>query len=245
MTEPRVVVVTGGAGGIGSAIVERFLRNGDLVIAADRAEEPLQRLREQLADPDRLRTAVADVTSRSEVERIADVGRDAGGVDVLVNCAGYFPSQPFETMTEEDLRTVIDANLTSLFFVTQAVLPLIKGRPHGRIINMGSGSFFSGTPNYTHYTAAKGGLLGFTRSLAREVGQYGITVNAISPGVTITPPVLETYRPETIVSQVGRRAIQRDQLPADLVEPVLFLASEGAGFITGHTLVVDGGIAMI
>jgi len=100
---------------------------------------------------------------------------------VLNNCAGYFPMVPFEKMTAQDWQRVIDINLTGTFLVTQAVLPLMKDRGWGRIVNFRSGSVFDGTPGHAHYVAAKAGVVGFSRSLAREVGDYGITVNVVTP----------------------------------------------------------------
>lgn len=151
---------------------------------------------------------------------------------MLINCAGYFPFLPFEEITAETWRKIIDVNLTGHFLMTRAILPLMKDRGWGRVINFGSGSVFDGTVNQAHYVTAKAGMVGFTRTVARELGRYGITVNIITPG-SFPAEILEAQR-------VGR-AIQRDEEPEDLVGPVFFLASPDADFVSGQTLNVDGG----
>lgn len=134
--------------------------------------------------------------------------------------------------------------LTGYYLVTHALLPLMKSRSWGRIINFGSASMFSGVAGQVHYVSAKAGLVGFTRSLAHEVGTDGITVNLITPGLTMTPAVTKNFDPELIASQRAGRALGRDQHVDDLVGPVYFLASPDSDFITGQTLNVDGGLSM-
>jgi len=164
---------------------------------------------------------------------------------VLINCAGYFPTQSFEAMSLADWNKVVGINLTGVFLVVKAVLPLMKGRGWGRIVNIGSGSMFEGNAEQTHYVAAKAGVLGFTRSLARVVGSEGITVNVVAPGLTLTPAVAKLMPPELIEAQVKARSIQRNETGEDLVGTVFFLASPDADFMTGQTLNVDGGKHML
>jgi NAD(P)-dependent dehydrogenase (short-subunit alcohol dehydrogenase family) len=238
----RVVLITGAAGGVGSVLVERFLANDDTVIATDRNDDALEDLRGRLAVDAKLITAAADISSEADTKALAESAHEqAGSVEVLINCAGFFPILPFEEISVSDWRRVIDINLTGSFLMTRAFLPLMKGRGWGRIINFGSGSVFDGTRNQTHYVAAKAGMVGFTRSLAREVGGYGITVNVITPGLTVTKAVRDHFPPALLEAQRQSRALQRDEEPEDLVGPVFFLASPDAGFITGQTLNVDGG----
>ena len=242
MDTKRVVVITGAAGGIGVPLVERFLGNGDRVIATDTSEDALTQLTSQSERHTELHTLVADVSSEADTLAVADFAREHGGtVEVLINCAGFFPILPFEEISVQDWQRVIDINLTGSFLMTRALLPLMKDRGWGRIVNFGSASVFDGTRNQTHYVAAKAGIIGFTRSLAREVGGYGITANVITPGLTLTQAVKDHFPPAVLAAQRAARSLQRDETPDDLIGPVFFLASPDAGFITGQTLNVDGG----
>jgi NAD(P)-dependent dehydrogenase (short-subunit alcohol dehydrogenase family) len=242
MQTGRVVAITGAGGGIGALLVERFLRNGDTVLGTDSSDTALQRLREAIGDDAALITEAADITSEEDCARLAQILRDGPGhLDVIVNCAGFFPITPFEEIGAADWRKIIDINLTGSFLVVQALLPLMKERGWGRIVNFGSGSVFDGTKGQTHYVAAKAGVVGFSRSLAREVGAYGITVNVVTPGLTVTKAVRDSFPAAILEAQRKARALARDEEPEDLVGPVFFLASDDAGFISGQTLNVDGG----
>jgi NAD(P)-dependent dehydrogenase (short-subunit alcohol dehydrogenase family) len=241
MTDGRTILITGAAGGIGALVADRFLAEGDTVFATDSSTTALDRL-VATRDTDRLITAHADITSEADLEALAHLVRDrAGSLDVLVNAAGYFPFVAFEDMTVEQWRQVIDINLTGTFLITRALLPLMREGGRGRIINFGSGSVFDGTARQSHYVAAKAGVVGFSRSLARELGGYGITVNVVTPGLTVTPAVRDSFPSEVLDAQRKGRALQRDEEPQDLVGVVAFLASQDAAFISGQTLNVDGG----
>lgn len=244
-TNVRVVLVTGAAGGIGTLLVERFLANGDTVIATDTDQDVLDSWHGQRPEGADLLTAAGDISAEADCDALAEIVRErAGRLDVLVNCAGYFPIVGFEEMTSTQWRAVIDVNLTGTFLMTHAMLPLLKEARSGRIINFSSASVFPGVPGQSHYVAAKAGVIGLTRSLAREVGKYGITVNAVLPGLTVTPAVRDHFPPDLLQSQRDRRALPRDEFPEDLVGPVFFLASDDSGFITGQALNVDGGLYM-
>ncbi len=241
-TTGRIVVITGAAGGIGSRLVDRFLANGDRVVASDALPEALAQWRSGYPDDAELVTAAADVASEEDCRSVATIARERfGRVDVLVNCAGYFPFTPFEEMTADGWRRILDVNLTGPFLMTQAVLPLMRDQGWGRVVNFGSGSVYDGTRGQAHYVSAKAGLVGFTRTAARELGRYGITVNLVTPGLTVTKAVRDSFPQEILEAQRLGRALQRDQEPEDLVGPVLFLASPDADFVTGQTLNVDGG----
>ncbi len=245
MQTERIVLITGAGGGVGSALAARFLANGDSVLATDAVAKGLERLAAE-QDTDRLVTAVADISSAEEVAQLAELCRERfGRLDVLINCAGFFPFLTFEEMELADWQKVIDINLTGSFLTTHALLPLMKDGGWGRVVNFSSGSVLDGTRGQLHYVAAKAGIIGFSRSLAREVGEYGITVNAITPGLTVTPAVAEHFPPELLEAQIKGRAIARAETAEDLVGPVFFLASPDADFVSGQTLNVDGGNFMV
>jgi 3-oxoacyl-[acyl-carrier protein] reductase len=244
MRTDRTVVITGAAGGMGQPFVRRFLDNGDTVIATDTGEEALGTLADAMAS-DRLFAKTADITSEADDKALGEFAHEkTGRVDVLVNVAGFFPVQPFLEMGAGDWRKIIDINLTGTALMCRFMLPLMTGRGWGRIVNIGSASVNEGVAGQTHYVSAKAGVIGLTRSLAREFGGEGITVNLIAPGVTITPVAIKALPKDVQAAQVAKRAIQREEKPEDLVGAAFFFASPDADFITGQTLVVDGGLHM-
>ena len=242
MNTDRIVLVTGAAGGMGALIVKRFLANGDTVIAIDKSDEALSKMDKN----PKLHIHSADISNEASCAALANFAKEkAGRVDVLINCAGFFPTQDFDEMELADWNKIIGINLTGVFLMVKAMLPLMRGRGWGRIINFGSGSIFSGVASQVHYVAAKSGVLGMTRSLARVVGKDGITVNLIAPGLTVTPAVANSMPPEMIKAQIAARAIQRDEVGDDLIGTTFFLASPDADFMSGQTLNVDGGAHML
>ena len=249
MTTARNVVITGAAGGISSEITNRFLQNGDTVLASDLYQETLDEWRTRWdsdgANPS-LHTFPADVSDEASLADLAEAARERlGTVDVLINAAGHFPQTPFEKISGEEWRRVVEVNLSGTFYTVQALLPLIKQSERGRIINIGSGGMFFGVPMQAHYIASKAGVMGLTRVLARELGNdYPITVNLVTPGLVVTPAAAAVLPEPLLAMQRNMRSFHRDEVPDDVVGSVFFLASDDAAFITGQTLNVDGGLTM-
>ena len=240
MRQDRTVVITGATGGIGSALVDRFIGNGDTVVGVDLNAEHLDALRAARGDDPRLVTAVADISDEDACLRVADKAR--GRVDVLINCAGYFPTKAFDEMTAAEWRRVIDINLTGTFLMSKAMLPLMKSNGWGRIVNIGSATFFRGSPNQAHYVASKGGVIGLSRCMATELAAFGITVNVVTPGLTVTDAVQRDFPAALIDKTREDRPIKRDMHAGDIIGAIFFLTSPDAEFITGQIVNVDGGM---
>ena len=165
-----------------------------------------------------------------------------GRIDVLVNNAAIYVSiqrRPFHEISAEEWDRVTAVNIKGVFLCAKAVFPHMRDQGGGRIINISSNTVMAGTPNFLHYVASKSALIGMTRSMSRELGAYGISVNAIAPGLVEHEG--QTLPPELSASRVSARSIQRRQTPEDLTGAVLYLAASDSDFITGQTLVVDGG----
>jgi NAD(P)-dependent dehydrogenase (short-subunit alcohol dehydrogenase family) len=249
-TEPKVIIVTGGASGIGYTFAQNLAYAGHKVVIADLngAAEAASRLRAQGL----LSIGVeADVASESGTAAMVNMAcNEFDGVDVLVNNAGIYTTlkkKPFDQITSEEWRRVMDVNVLGPFNCAKAVVPHMRQRGGGRIINIASTAPIKGSPNMVHYVASKGAVIAFTRSLARELGIDGITVNAIAPGFTLSEGVLRNGMHDSVKDSARKaeRSIKRDQVPQDLVGALVFLISDGAGFITGQTIAVEGGAVFL
>ena len=248
--EGRSAIVTGGAMGIGKAIATRLAQDGAAVAIAD-----LQKYDQAAAEIARASGArtlglEVDVSSESDVARMAaETAKAFGRIDILVNNAAIFSSlklRPFEDIPVEEFRRVMEVNIMGVWLCSRACVPHMRRGAYGRIVNLASGAPLKGVPNFLHYISSKGAVIAMTRGLAREVGKDGITVNALAPGFTLSENVAkdEHHRRVGEITK-ATRAIARDETPEDLVGTVSFLASDDAAFITGQTLVVDGGSAMV
>ena len=246
----KVVLVTGGNTGIGEAIAQRFVEQGAAVaVGGSRHPEQAVRVAEVLrAVGGRAIAVSADLTRGAEAERmVRETTEQLGPVDVLVNCAGGWGARKLVVETDEDdWDHILAINLKSAFLCSKAALPAMIERRWGRIVNISSEA--GRTPvalTAAHYAASKAGLLGFTRHLAREVAEHGITVNATAPGTTWSPRVRGHMTPEREASFVALTPVGRIAEPDEQAGIVVFLASDEAAYITGATIDVNGGKVML
>ena len=246
----KVAIITGGASGIGRALATRLARDGAAVVIADlrNAEEGAAEIARETGA--RTLGLTVDVAVEGDVARMAgETVKAYGHIDILVNNAALFSTlepRPFEKIDAAEWRKVMEVNTLGVFLSCRACVPHMRKAGGGRIINLASGAPLKGVPLLLHYVSSKGAVIAFTRALAREVGKDGITVNALAPGFTLSEGILKSAA-HVKHGEPSRasRAIMRDERPDDLVGAVSFLASDDAAFITGQTLVVDGGSAMI
>jgi NAD(P)-dependent dehydrogenase (short-subunit alcohol dehydrogenase family) len=240
----KVCIVTGGGLGIGRAYCLGLAREGARVVVADIAD-PQPVVKEIEARGGQALGVGCDVSKEDDTLRLATRSIDRWGrIDVLVNNAaiyGVIKRRPFMEIPVEEWDRVMAVNLRGLFLCARAVFPTMKAQGKGKIINISSSTFFKGVPNYIHYTTSKGGVVGFTRSLARELGDFGIRVNAVAPGFTLSGENEKNQTEEAKQANIAMRMLKRAQVPDDLVGTIVFLASDDSDFMTGQTIAVDGG----
>jgi 3-oxoacyl-[acyl-carrier protein] reductase len=244
----KVTIITGAAHGIGKAYARRFAEEGAHVVIADIDAHGGEATAKAIIDRGGSAWArTTDVRNFPDVQELMhETVKQYGRIDVLLNNAAIYVTQKLWKGAVEDLALdewdrVIEVNLKGVFLCSKAVIPVMKQQRNGKIINIASGTFFSGSGNMPHYTTAKGGVVALTRVMARQLGEWGINVNCMTPGSTMSE---ESASDEVVKRREGsmdKRAFRRIEIPADIVGTALFLASNDSDFVTGQLLVVEGG----
>ncbi len=248
--EGKVAIVTGGAAGIGQAYVEGFAKEGARLVVADIDARGARALVKKLtAAGNEAISTTTDVSVQSDTESMVKQALTKfGRIDILVNNAAMFSRNPAVRaptweLSLEEWEKLMKVNLTGVFLCCKAVLPHMIKQKKGKIINIASSLAFQGAAEFSHYSASKGGVLTFTRALAREVGAYNINVNSLCPGFTLSMPP-ETLNEARRKTEIPLRILKRPEYPQDLVGAAIFLASAESDFMTAQALVVDGGVVM-
>ncbi len=242
--EGKVAIVTGGARGIGRQYCRGLAAEGARVIVADILDEQAQATAKEVGG-----TAVkVDISHEASVQAMVARSLElVDRVDILINNAAIvdvFPRKPFDTISVEEWDRVMAVNLRGTWLCCKALAPVFRRQRSGAIVNISSGTVLSGSPGIMHYVASKAAVIGITRCLARELGDYGVRVNAVTPGLTSSEVVVEAVGQEEIRQRAASRIFQREEQPQDLVGAVLFLCSDDSAFVTGQIINVDGGANM-
>ncbi len=243
----RVAVVTGGGGGLGADICHALAAAGAAVAVAGRTQESIDAVRDEvIAAGGTAISVLGDVSRKESIEATAAaVCGELGGIDILVNNAAIYPRRAWTEITEQEWDEVLATNLKGYFLCARACYPSMAERGRGRIINLTSVTFFIGMAMLLDYVSSKGGIIGFTRALGRELGPEGITVNAISPGAFPTDAEKIHPNPEQYNDWIlDQQSLKRRGTPEDIGNLAVFLASDASSFITGQTIEIDGGWAM-
>ena len=243
----NVAIITGAGQGIGRAFARAFASEGAIAVIAERNGVAARAVAAEItASGSQALALETDVASPESIaQMVSAVETRFGRIDVLINNAGIFSTiklRPFTEIPLDEWDEVMRVNVTGPFLMTRAVAPHMETRKFGRIINIASAAVTMGRPGYLHYIASKAALIGMSRSLARELGPYGITVNSILPGATDTEIERATVTPAQKLAMIAMRCVSREETPDDLVGTALFLASAESAFLTGQSITVDGGL---
>lgn len=247
----KVIIVTGSAQGLGREYAIRLAQEGAAIVVADLDSDKARQVAEAIKETKgKAESVKVDVTDQESTARmVVNTVRSFGRVDVLVNNAAFYyglKKKPFTEIATEEWDKMMNVNLKGCWLCSKAVFPEMKKQGKGKIINITSSSFFTGVPYMAHYVASKGGVIGFTRALSRELGQYNITVNALAPGYTVTEASMNINPDESFnEKRVMERSLRREEHPKDVAGTLAFLASDYSDFITGQTILVDGGVSHI
>ena len=234
----RVAIVTGAARGIGRAVAEKLHADGAQVAVADVNGDGAAAVASEI---DGLAIEM-DISREEDAARMAQETLDRfGKIDVLVNAGAIVPFVSWDEVDYAYWRKIISVDLDGAYLVSRAVEPSMREAGYGRIVLIASNAFYAGTPNMGPYLAAKGGVVGLTRALATELGKYGITANAVAPGITRTEAVMESPHKDALDFVQSLQAIPRHAQPRDIAPAVSFLASEESGWVTGQVLIADAG----
>ncbi len=246
LLKDKVAIITGAAAGIGAGVAQIFSEQGAHVFLSDIDKAGIERSAAALQSKGGSAFPIAaDVRNREEMARVVqDAISRFGRVDVLINNAGIYPRQPFLDLTETQWDMIQATNLKSVFHCSQLVLPHMVNQRAGCIVNISSVTFFLGMKNLTHYLATKGGIIGVTRGLAREVGEYNVRVNCITPGAVETEGERSVATKEQADSIIELQSLKRRIVPLDIARVCLFLSTDLSAAMTGQTLNVDGGWVM-
>lgn len=239
----KVAIVTGGGRGIGAHYCRGLAAEGARVMVADINEAGARQVASEVGGS----STRVDIADDASVQAMVSTTLDVfGRVDILINNAAIFteliqPRKAFDEISVEEWDRVLGVNVRGTWLCSRAVAPILRQQRSGIIINISSGTIFSGVEGFAHYVTSKAAVLGMARVMARELGDYGVRVNAITPGLTSSEMVQEIYPADVLAARAQTRVIRREQRPEDLVGTVVFLCSDASAFITGQTFNVDGG----
>ena len=246
LCEGKVVIVTGGGRGLGAGYCRALAGEGASVVVADITEEGAREVADEIGGL----AVKVDVADEASVQSMVAAALERHGrIDILINNAAIFtellrPPKSFEEIPIEEWDRVMAVNVRGVWLCCKAIAPVFRRQRSGVIVNIASGTIYGGTAGFMHYVTSKAAVWGMTRVLARELGDAGVRVNSITPGLTSSEAVQEVYPVDRLEASAERRIFKREETGADLVGTVLYLCSDASAFVTGQSINVDGGAYM-